>query len=93
MRKKYLSALLFGALLVTSTGTFTSCKDYDDEIAGLQEQVDAVKASVADLEKKIDAGNWVTAVNSVEGGFEITFNDGQKYTIVNGKDGIDGADW
>ena len=92
MRKKYLSALLFGALLVTSTGTFTSCKDYDDEIAGLQEQVDAVKASVADLEKKIDAGNWVTAVNSVEGGFEITFNDGQKYTIVNGKDGIDGID-
>ena len=92
MRKKYLSALLFGAILVTSTGTFTSCKDYDDEIAGLQEQVDAVKASVADLEKKIDAGNWVTAVNSVEGGFEITFNDGQKYTIVNGKDGINGAD-
>ena len=92
MRKKYLSALLFGALLVTSAGTFTSCKDYDDEIAGLQEQVDAVKASVADLEKKIDAGNWVTAVNSVEGGFEITFNDGQKYTIVNGKDGIDGID-
>ena len=32
MRKKYLSALLFGALLFASTGTFTSCKDYDDDI-------------------------------------------------------------
>ena len=30
MRKKYLSALLFGALLFASAGTFTSCKDYDD---------------------------------------------------------------
>ena len=32
MRKKYLSALLFGALLFASAGTFTSCKDYDDDI-------------------------------------------------------------
>ena len=27
MRKKYLSALLFGAPLFASAGTFTSCKD------------------------------------------------------------------
>ena len=30
MNKKYLSALLFGAVLIASTGTFTSCKDYDE---------------------------------------------------------------
>ena len=29
MNKKFLSAILFGALMVTSTGTFVSCKDYD----------------------------------------------------------------
>ena len=52
MRKKYLSALLFGALLVTSAGTFTSCKDYDDEIAGLQEQIDQ-KASLEELQEQI----------------------------------------
>lgn len=39
MRKKYLSALLFGALLLASAGTFTSCKDYDDDIKNLQEQI------------------------------------------------------
>ena len=39
MNKKYLSVVLFGALLATSTGTFTSCKDYDDDIKGLQEQI------------------------------------------------------
>ena len=27
MNKKFLSAILFGALMVTSTGTFVSCKD------------------------------------------------------------------
>lgn len=32
MNKKFLSAVLFGALMVTSTGTFVSCKDYDDDI-------------------------------------------------------------
>ena len=32
MNKKYLSVVLFGALLAASAGTFTSCKDYDDDI-------------------------------------------------------------
>ena len=39
MNKKYLSVVLFGALLAASAGTFTSCKDYDDDIKGLQEQI------------------------------------------------------
>ena len=54
MRKKYLSALLFGALLFASAGTFTSCKDYDDDISNLQEQIDK-KASLEELQKQIDA--------------------------------------
>lgn len=32
MNKKFLSAVLFGALMVSSTGTFVSCKDYDEEL-------------------------------------------------------------
>ena len=92
MRKKYLSALLFGALLVTSTGTFTSCKDYDDEINNLQEQVDGVKSQIADLESKINDGKWITNIADAEGGFTITFSDNSSYTIVNGKDGANGAD-
>ena len=65
MRKKYLSALLFGALLVTSAGTFTSCKDYDDDINNLQEQVDGVKSQIADLESKINDGKWITNIADV----------------------------
>ena len=29
MNKKFLSAVLFGVLMASSTGTFVSCKDYD----------------------------------------------------------------
>ncbi len=38
MKRKYFSALLMGALTIASVSTFTSsCKDYDDDISGLQE--------------------------------------------------------
>ncbi len=39
MNKKFLSAILFGALMVTSTGTFVSCKDYDDDIDRLDQEI------------------------------------------------------
>ena len=91
MRKKYLSALLFGALLFASAGTFTSCKDYDDDISNLQSQVDGIKADIEDLQAQISAGKWITNVTSIEGGFTVTFSDGQSFNIVNGKDGADGA--
>ena len=32
MNKKFLSVILFSALMVGTAGTFTSCKDYDDAI-------------------------------------------------------------
>ena len=47
MNKKFLSAILFGALMVTSTGTFVSCKDYDDDIDDLKAQIDANKSDCA----------------------------------------------
>ena len=87
MRKKYLSALLFGALLFASAGTFTSCKDYDDDISNLQGQIDGVAADVADLQAQINAGKWITNVAAIEGGFTVTFSDGQTFNIVNGAPG------
>ena len=52
MNKKFLSAVLFGALMVSSTGTFVSCKDYDDDIKDLQEQLNK-KASLEELTQKV----------------------------------------
>nr|WP_255461579.1 hypothetical protein [Bacteroides sp. CACC 737] len=36
MNKKFLSVILFSALMAGTAGTFTSCKDYDDDIKDLQ---------------------------------------------------------
>ena len=52
MNKKFLSAILFGALMVSSTGTFVSCKDYDDDI---EELWGAVNGGKEDLSKKVSA--------------------------------------
>ena len=48
MNKKFLSVTLFSALMIGATGTFTSCKDYDDDIKNLQEQL-GKKASLEEL--------------------------------------------
>lgn len=50
MKRKYFSALLIGALTIASVSTFTSCKDYDDDIDNLQSQIDK-----AGLQSDIDA--------------------------------------
>ncbi len=33
MKRKFISAMLFGALLVAPATTFVGCADYDDDIA------------------------------------------------------------
>ena len=86
MRKKYLSALLFGALLFASAGTFTSCKDYDDDINNLQEQINTIASSLEDIKAQIgDKG--VTSV-TVEGGKLIVVTNGQtvSYDLPSGVD-------
>ena len=90
MNKKFLSAILFGALMVSSTGTFVSCKDYDDDIDGLNSRVDGIESQIKDLEAKINAAKWITSVTPATGGFTVAFSDGSSYTITNGKDGAAG---
>ena len=83
MNKKFLSAVLFGALMVSSTGTFVSCKDYDDDIDQINNTLTDLKSQIAALQTEVEGGNWVTDLVDVEGGFKVTFNNGKTYTIVN----------
>ena len=52
MKRKYFSALLMGALTIASVSTFTSCKDYDDDIDNLQNQIKDL-ASADQLQQKV----------------------------------------
>lgn len=92
MNKKYLSVVLFGALLLGTAGTFTSCKDYDDDIENLQGQITTLKGTVDDLQKKIESGLVVTNVAKTTNGVTISFSNGQTYELTNGKDGAAGKD-
>ena len=52
MKRKFVKVMFFGALAL-STVTYVGCKDYDDDIDNLQTQIDANKASIADLQKMV----------------------------------------
>ena len=99
MRKKYLSALLFGALLVASTGTFTSCKDYDDDIANLQGQIDgqdgldskisALESSIASLQTA--QGNIDSKLAEVQDAAEKAALEAQNAAIESAKAELESA--
>lgn len=93
MNKKFLSALLLGALTVTSTGTLVSCKDYDDDIANLQEQIDKNTNAIAEINKLIQSGSVITGVSDIEGGVKVTLSNGNSFNITNGVDGVNGDAW
>ena len=81
--------------MVSSTGTFVSCKDYDDDIKDLQEQINSNKDAIAALQKLVGEGKWVTNISSIENGFSVTMSDGTTTSItgIKGADGKNGTEW
>ena len=82
MNKKFLSAILFGALMVTSTGTFVSCKDYDDDIENLQGQISANASAIAELKALIQNGDYVTNVALNGSNLVVTFKNAGPQTLA-----------
>ena len=67
MKRKFFSALLMGAMVVASTSTMTSCKDYDDDIKDLQSQIDkaGLKSDIEALQKQLtDAAATASAAKT-----------------------------
>lgn len=70
MRKKFVTVMLYGALALTTSTSLVGCKDYDDDVKNLQEQIDhitkgnpvsteemktAIASAVASLQSQLDA--------------------------------------
>ena len=72
----YKRQILFSALMVGTAGTFTSCKDYDDDIKDLQGQVYGLAGDVKKLQ-----GDLTTLGTTVD---NLTYVKDAK--IENGKD-------
>lgn len=65
MKKKFISALLFGAILAASSSTLVSCKDYDDDISNLQGQITTNASDLSELvNEKIN--NLTQEINSLK---------------------------
>jgi len=45
MRKKFVRVMFLGALTLAVSTTVTSCKDYDDDVKNLQEQIDKITSN------------------------------------------------
>ena len=45
MKKKFVRVMLFGALALATSTAVTSCKDYDDDVKNLQEQIDKITSN------------------------------------------------
>ena len=92
MKRKYFSALLMGALTIASVSTFTSCKDYDDDISNLQSQIDALSKTLSELQTKINDGGILKSVESDgNGGIIVTVTKNGTDTSYNIKQGEQGA--
>ena len=89
MIKKFLSATLFGFLMLGLAGTFVACDDYDD--SDLRRRVDAVEGTLADLKAQIANGVLIESITSSSNGVTITTSDGNTYNITNGTNGVDGT--
>ena len=93
MNKKFLSAILFGALMVSSTGTFVSCKDYDDDIDNLQEQINKLAtkedmtSQIATLQAALttaakDASDALAKATAAETAAKVAMEHGMKTVEV-----------
>lgn len=90
MKKKFYGALLLGSLFLA--GGMVSCSDYDDDINSLNERVDALEKTVAELQKAIEAGAVITNVQSTENGVTVTLSGGKTFEVKNGTNGTNGVD-
>lgn len=88
MKKKFYGALLVGSLFLA--GGMVSCSDYDDDINSLNERVDALEKTVAELQKAIEAGAVITNVEKTGNGVKVTLSDGKTFEVKNGTNGADG---
>lgn len=69
--------------MISSTGTFVSCKDYDDDIDNINKELTDIKSKLSDLESKVTTGGaYVTKIESVEGGLKVSVSDGTSYNLT-----------
>lgn len=84
--------------LLALTLTMSACYNDDDlwnKVDELETKVEANAADIATLSALVDAlnqGKIIVKTEQTEKGYVLTFNDGSKVEVMNGKDGAPGKD-
>lgn len=68
-----------------------SCKDYSEDINGLESRISALEGQIQKLQAAVDAGAILQSVEKTDYGWLIKTNKGD-YQVYNGVDGEDGKD-
>lgn len=89
MKKKLLFKLFIFAVIGAFV-TVTSCKDYDDDITNLQDQITSLKTTVDAIDAAVKGGAVITKVESTSNGIKVTLSNNQSYDITNGAKGDKG---
>ncbi len=84
MSKRFLSSMLVLLFFMGATSMFTSCKDYDDDIKDLQEQIDKNAKAIDQINSLVTDGSVISDVRKVADGIEVVMANGKTYTITNG---------
>ncbi len=91
-------------ILFASAAMLLACNDFDwlasrvdnleQRVEALEETVEKMNTNVSSLQTIVNSlkdCNFIKEVTAVEGGYKITFSDGEEITIYNGAKGDDGA--
>jgi len=98
MNKDLLKIALLSLVCASMPVSFSSCKDYDDDIERLNKEVAENKSALDRISQQVSQGGVITSVVPTSDGKGIVINltkDGQQtsYTIQNGADGRDADVW
>lgn len=93
MNKHFLNFTLAALVCSAMSASFTSCKDYDDDIDNIQNQIDKINVDLGQLQELINSGMVIKSVTSTADGISFVMSNNQTYTVTNGKDGANGTAW
>lgn len=77
MKRKFISALLFGALCITPSSVLVSCDDYDSDIENLQQQITTNAQTLEQLsgEKLKNVAAEIEALKAAQKGLEDAYKN------------------
>ena len=77
MKRKYFRGVVMGGLRIGWVRRFSCCKEQDDEISNLEEEIDCNGKGIERIENLIKGGGVVRGVRESSDGISVKVSDGK----------------